>query len=454
MRRLITILLSGTLLIGCKSSSKLSKLEPAPSWVTQRPAETEYYIGIGSARKNNSDYQQVAKQNALADLASDISIVISSTSVLNTHQKQQRFFEDFTSNIKTDTHKELEGYELVSTWEDQQNYWVYYRLSKEDYHKKREENKSIAAAKSLDFYEKALIAKQNSDEKTAIIMLVKALEPIKPFITEPIVVNYQNQDLYLYNEIIENLTNIFNSIIITGLPQLKAKMGEKLETQFFVQNTNATPLKSLPIKIVYTENPMISKYFTTDIEGKITFSIDRVKSLKLSEQLKVSLDIEKLIQEATSDFSIKKALLRMNIPSFETKVNIEKPIFFVSSEEINLDKTTNKSLLANGLKRKLTERGFPLTDDPSIADYKIFISSSTSPIGQSGQFVQVALTLQIVVNHISGKEVYRIINDKINGTHLNPSDAGEIAYKEALKRIDNTFAQEIIDNVVKGKRVY
>ena len=52
-----------------------------PDWVRQRPVSSLYYIGIGRADKTDKDYMQLAKQNALKDLASELKVQVSSNSL-------------------------------------------------------------------------------------------------------------------------------------------------------------------------------------------------------------------------------------------------------------------------------------------------------------------------------------------------------------------------------------
>ena len=68
MKKLITIF--------CIYNSLLFAQEP--NWVKERPVSNRYFIGIVSADKNNKDYRTVAKAEALNDLASEISVTISS----------------------------------------------------------------------------------------------------------------------------------------------------------------------------------------------------------------------------------------------------------------------------------------------------------------------------------------------------------------------------------------
>ncbi|MGC4022160.1 MAG: hypothetical protein QM734_09560 [Cyclobacteriaceae bacterium] len=67
-----------------KSSKKKGKKNenPQPAWLSVKPDESIYYIGIGHATKDGqSNYIQEAKKSALEDLISEIKVTVSSTSV-------------------------------------------------------------------------------------------------------------------------------------------------------------------------------------------------------------------------------------------------------------------------------------------------------------------------------------------------------------------------------------
>lgn len=117
----------------------LGQAAERPAWVANKPTEEGYYIGIGSASKRLNDYLGIAKKNALQDLVSDIRISISSTSILNQIDKNYQFKEEYESNIKTTAADDIEDFERVASFEDDQNYWVYYRLSKTRYQAQKQQ---------------------------------------------------------------------------------------------------------------------------------------------------------------------------------------------------------------------------------------------------------------------------------------------------------------------------
>ena len=111
-----------------------------------------YYIGIGHSTKDGiNNYIQSAKNSALEDLVSEIKVNISSTSVLSQIDANKEFQEKYEQIIQTMVADESEEYEQVDALEDNLNFWVYYRLSKQRYKEIKDKQKRDAVAWSLDY---------------------------------------------------------------------------------------------------------------------------------------------------------------------------------------------------------------------------------------------------------------------------------------------------------------
>ncbi|MCB0787954.1 MAG: LPP20 family lipoprotein, partial [Flavobacteriales bacterium] len=118
-----TLLIGLALVAGCKGAEPVVTTPPPaaparPFWVGSRPVSDAYYVGVGLAAKARPDFQETAKKNALNDLASEISVRVEGNSLLYTLDRKTSFSESFTSNIRTSTSEQLEGFELVDTWEN------------------------------------------------------------------------------------------------------------------------------------------------------------------------------------------------------------------------------------------------------------------------------------------------------------------------------------------------
>ncbi|MCB0780391.1 MAG: LPP20 family lipoprotein, partial [Flavobacteriales bacterium] len=108
------------------------------------------------------------KKNALNDLASEISVRVEGNSLLYTLDRKTSFSESFTSNIRTSTSEQLEGFELVDTWENEHEYWTYYRLSKAEHARIKAERKQRAMDQATDLYARARTSLSEGDLKGAV----------------------------------------------------------------------------------------------------------------------------------------------------------------------------------------------------------------------------------------------------------------------------------------------
>lgn len=461
LKNTITIISIAILFISCGGPKKVEKTYlPAPDWVKTRPISSSYYIGIGSAI-NTADInqtQQTAKQNALADMASDISVNISTNSLLSTFENNLSFTEDFSKTIKAQAEQDLEGYETVGNYEDQNNYYVYFRLSKTEYQRIKEERKSKAVTKALDLYDKGISAEKSGDVRLAIISFIKALEPLKPYFADPLQAQYQGKDIYLGNEISKEVTQVLSSIRIVASNQLiKVKQGQLLPAgllEFKVTYKNGQPLNGLTLLGTYTEKPLRNSKVQTDNNGLASFTVDAIRSIKNTETLNAALDLESIANEATTDFILRKLFNRFRAPEAVITINVIKPLFYITSNESNLDNRLNPAPICEGLKRKILEGGYSTTDKEMEADYRISITAITKSKGEAGNYKQTSLNATISIKDKSGLEVYTKQIDNIIGAHFDYQQAGLEAYKEAVKKVENTVSREIIEVVVKGKAVY
>ena len=84
-------------------------LSKQPNWVSKRPVNNSYFIGIAVVIKSNTrDYIQSGKNNALNDLSSEISINISSEFVDIAIEKSGLSEEEVRSEIHSSTKADLE----------------------------------------------------------------------------------------------------------------------------------------------------------------------------------------------------------------------------------------------------------------------------------------------------------------------------------------------------------
>ncbi len=430
--------------------------EPQPDWVRSRPITPGYYTGIGWAHKtqNVHQYQQTARQNAMADLAGEISVTISSNSVLHAFESSLGFREDFSSTIEARIQEELEGFEIVDTWEDQNNYWVYYSLSASRHREIKERRRSDAVSLSLGLLENALEERENGYLRLAMIQLINSMEAINNYFDDPLPVEFRDRNILLGNEIFNELSSTLSEIIITpGQSQVNIKRGQEVSSDIlkFKVSSNSGPASDFPLLARYSERPVRNNRVRTGRDGYGHFSIDGVRSSAAFETFTVFADIEAILAETNSGPFTRRLIRRFSLPDANVRINILKPVIALKSKEENLDQEIKAGKLGISFRKNAMEAGYIINNDPEEADYIVFITANTIALGETGAYKNALLTGSISIkNNTSGNIIYHRELEGFRGSHFGLELAGEDAYQKAARRMESSFFREIDEAIRKG----
>ncbi len=429
---------------------------PQPHWVKSRPVTPGYYTGIGWAKKTTDvyQYQQTARQNALADLAGEISVTISSSSVLHAFESGLGFREDFSTTIEARTREELQEFEIIDTWEDQHNYWVYYRLSADRHREIKEKRRNDAVMRSLGFYENAIKSREEGQIRNNLVQLINSLEAIKNYFDDPLPVEFRGRNIQLGNDIYNELSSSVSQItIIPSQPQIEIKTGQKIPSsllKFSVASNTGDPVAGFPLIANYSEKPLRNNRARTDRDGTALFSIDVVISSMATETFTVLPDMEALLAEATNDPFIRRLIGRFSLPEAEIRINTLPPVIMMISREENIGEELLSGTLRDNFRRNAIESGYIISNNRSEADYIVRITATTSPRSEAGAYKNAVLNGNISVETADGQMIYHRELEGFRGSHFDFSRAGEEAFRQAAGRMESSFFREI-DEALKSR---
>jgi len=449
MKRFFQILL----LMCLFSQINLLHAKKAPDWVTNRPIDNEFYIGIGHASKvkGSNDHIERATSEALKNLASEITVNISGEVVSSMIEKSGILEEELKSKIRSTTEAELEGYELVEQWQDRKEYWIYYRLSKIKYQLAREEKINKAVSLALDLFSQAKKSEQNREYDKALLLFLQSLKPIEKYIGETLETNYLGQSIYLNNEIYISIQNILSNIELKPLKNnIKAKRNQSVKqpikiTAFYL-DTEQVPIPNLPILFGFKrgEGDLI-KNMKTNMNGIASCRISKVTSSEKMQILNAELDISKLINQDSTSFVYQNILKTFPIPSTRIILNVTGLLIFIESEEINLGKELSVLHIEPKIKESFAEKGFSFTDDMAGADIYITIKArsreGSEMFGMYSTFVDVSVS---ALEMSSGEEIYKNVFNNVTGQGLNAEKAGLKAFENAAGKISENIVPKII----------
>jgi hypothetical protein len=290
-----------------------------PTWITNKPSDPNYYVGVGSASKKINDYAGVAKKNALQDLVSEIRINISSTSILNQIDKNYQFKEEYESNIKTIAAAEIQDFERVATYEDANTHWVYYRLAKATYNAQKQKSLSDVKVMSLQFFEKAVAAERDNSIATAIDFYFRTLLTLKDYWGDNVEVTYQGKPFFLAIESYARLQQVLDLINIRPAANTVKLQGATTRLQLTVANRTQS-LPKIPIIVQSSPARVPTSSYVSDEKGEVTLLFAAANWNNTAREADILLDL-KSFSRASADERFYEYLIRsLRVPTAKLAV--------------------------------------------------------------------------------------------------------------------------------------
>lgn len=447
----ISRIIFALLLISCgtqKETVTEEPIEPRPSWVSSKPIDPTAYSGIGMAYKSaGADYIAIAKNNALNDLASEISVNISSSSLFYQIEQDDNLREEFQANTQLKSKENLVGYELVGSYENSNEYWIYYRLDKAGYTalKRQREESAIALAKQL--YQNAIEFKAKQQYAESIKFNVKAIAALKDFMAEPLQTNIDGEDVFLHVELFSKLQQSVSEIELSALHKLiQTKRGQSISAEqltFSCTSTNGNALAGIPVFLYYSGARIPNNQVYSNVNGLVSYTIPKVTSKNNKEYFQANLNMVSLVSEATDDPFIRKLLAKVSGPEERIEINIEKPKVYIQTSEYNLGRTMPTSPLASAFKSSFIEEGFSITESEKDADYRLNISAKTRVAEKNDRYATANLDAIFGLRGKDAQLIYEKQVQSFQGLQLTPEKAGEDAYKKLAKEIEKRYFREM-----------
>lgn len=414
------------------------KKKVMPAWVTDATwTEPDYYTGTGYApkiRKQNTHIQK-AKEDALNELASAISVQIHSSNTWITIENNKGMSEDYRSLIQSRVNTELENVELVDTYEDKKGYWVYYRLSKKEYSSTVSRRKTEAARKSLSLYELAFQSELKGDYRQAIVNYARSLNALGVYLNEPVRTEGSSVNLSVHP--FERINSILTKLELRSRYErltaiVKGTMNPVvLPVELIDQQGRA--VAGFPLTIWYSERAIAEPSQLTDIQGNAGFRMPVVRSLKNSELIVVSIDIQQVLTEASVGFEVRRAILAMPVRKLTLPVDVRKTVIQLEIAENQTDRSLIEEIVIPAYAKTLENAGFSVRVEPKTgtqaADFHYRISCLSRIVGQQSGIVKVQLTGSIQVYNSYGHLESSTAISPVEGNHLSVTEATRQAYE-------------------------
>lgn len=423
-----------------------------PEWVKEYPVSETHYTGIGIADRSTHplDYIKIAQQNALQNLMSQIKVTISSQSVFLQMERENGYEEDFKSNIEVKAKEILEGYELVSTYTQSNEYWVYYQLSKQKYHETRNARIQEAIEESKYFLNKAVL--YSTPYKDKYIYYVQALAKLEPYLSEPLLTEFDRENVYLGSEIIARFRSYVDDYQLYCLSKkISAMIGNTVSKIDIAVEYEGNRLSNIPLMAVSADLELKNLSKSSNENGVFTTSVPKIKSTQAVQKIEAGINFQEWLDEGTKSEFIQKLFRSIKTHQITIPIYVYTPTVFVSSEEKHFNIDKKESELRFAAESALTKMGFTPVGNKNEAQLIMNISADT----QKGREIKnqkmftAFLNMSVQVKDLQGRIVFSDNITKLKGIQLDFNQADLNAYQLAKDEISNSIIADFVDSFTK-----
>jgi hypothetical protein len=421
------------LLTNCNSKKQASQSEiysTQPEWVDKKPIDPQYYFGVGKADKryHSAEYQQAAKKMALEDLASEIEVKLDAKSVLYQKETSFEYYETYQATTQIEVTQNISGFEPVDSWNNENDYWVLYRLSKNKYAHIETEKRNHAISKALyyiDASESAIDFKQQVDH------LVMAMESIKPYLNKPLKTTLNNSTIYLGNYLTNKIETMLEGLMIYSS---KDKIDLNLHNCYssisnWSLQYNDLPIGNFPVRIKF--KTFSSQLLYSNENG--IFSYDLVSRYfdNTPPLIEAWVNVADLIED-----ELIRSLFKQKYAISRTEVSMQKPLFLIKSEHGK-----------NIIQQEIIKSGGKVTTDIQQAGIILKFDFKVTDLGKADDFY--TSKCEIIVSIADGNEHFESQKSwsAVKGIQLNRASARDKAISNALEQIGYRWFQQLITDL-------
>lgn len=412
-------------------TTALAQNSKRPYWIESNPQNQLNFTGIASAQKSESNYQQVAKERAYKAIASEIKFNISSESVLNTLDSDDNYTQDYAENIKITTSENLECVKLVDSWQDENEYWVFYELNRFDYEEYMQERLDKAISTALDCWISGNNELKRGNMVPAAKLFTDGLTALEVVITEDLRTTYNGRTINLPVVLRSALISLWDGVELSVTPaQVAAKQMQGIAEPFVVRcSKNGAPIRDVNITARFTSGGgIISPLSMMNGNGETKFYVTSVTGKSSVQQIEIGV----VNPHKPTKNSIGEILMRdIKMPTAMLTINLGA----ARTTALLVDKDMQLPTLLNSIRASLVNNFFDVVGTVPESDLIMEISNeySSGEVVRGDMFDARAYYGTMVINIIDNRTNKTVASFNVNQARvLIPAKQSEAQGKAAV----------------------
>ena len=398
MKRGLYILL--LLLSACSVGKK------QPEWTLQQPFDNGYYSAVVKIPKKAPNYKELARNEAIREISTQISVQIDSDIALKETEANGIPSSELISSIRSSSNNKIRDLQLVGTYETKNDYWAYYRLSKSEYYAWRKNQCEQATAQALNLLNEFDLSQTNLT--SGISALIKGLELIVDYTDMELTTSYRNKQINLYNELFFRLNHLTEKVKINYAEKeidLTAKQRERKSIAVFVNYQQEIPVNNFPVcfNFLSGKGEIVAKGLT-DENGKAELIINRITSFSTPQFIEAKPDKDFWLVGIENPI-VKTMFGNLQFLPATLKLNVNRPKAFVQYSFNNTSGTDYRNILL----KKLQDLDLEISTNQNESDYTFevnIITRNSEFLPLLKQYSAVADAYIELIDSRTGKSIY------------------------------------------------
>ncbi|MEX1013713.1 MAG: LPP20 family lipoprotein [Candidatus Paceibacterota bacterium] len=424
-----------------------------PTWLDNYPADSRYYIGIGGTVKTqtqpDTDYQKRAVDNALGDLISQIEVNVSNETLVLEQELNGEVSDFFRSLTQTQARNVIEGYEIVDTWAGDAEYWVYLRLSKQQYEARLQQKVDLAQQQAYSTFKNGDAAFDAGNYLLALDLYTKGIADLIPYVDRIREISHQGRSINLFAELRTKIQTALNELRFTDAsgPEM-TQIGKAATTPFTlsVVTTAGKLVERVPVEFVFVRGAgEINGPVHTNSQGVATARLAKVLATDKLQIVKAQVTLGTFLTPEQQNSFTQAILDGFNSPSVEYMLRVSRVPVYMEHYEIFLGEQKISDYIEPVLKNTLTEAGYTYVDHAGEAEFFIEVEAATHKGSETHGLYTAFLDYHISVTSLTtGKEIAAYAINNIKGV----SDTYQKAAEKALQAGADSLQTNLVARLV------
>jgi len=438
---------------GC--SGMKNAAEDKPKWTMERPNMPTHYIGISWVSKVEFPYtaKEVARENALNALAQEIRVKVSSTSLMSTLQVNDWVDKSFTENIESTVVEDLEGYNLIDEYENKDEVFVYYSLSKSEYARILEKRKQATLGVAYGHYVDASRKHAEGEISVAVERYLIGLDYMSGYLGE--LNPFRGEDGVIFD-----LDRALFNGLSDCISQLKISSTEDLSNIYITLDNGYTGAHSVTVMANDKVAGGISLSYTYDRgtipargttvtsgDGKAIILMNGFDPGTTRSELIIEVNLVSLKSILSSTSPLGPLVNGLKSTPLRIPMTLESPKVRIVGDELMFGIKKDKNIFISALRSAMSEQGIDIVEGSYTGSdaLTLRVHADTQAGGSGSGFYTAYFNATLELLDTDQKLVMARDFERIKGVQLDTDRAGDDAYRKAINKIRGRFIESFIN---------